>query len=270
MATNKAPAAKTPAPAAKPKAGTSKSTAVATVKKNAGALVDIAAQMKAELAGLADRTAPASGDKIQLKGKQFSMPDGSKADSIEVVIVDFMAVNNYYEGTYDAKNITPPTCFAIGQIPTTLVPSKNAPVLQSDTCSACPMNVFGSSGDGKACKNQRRLAVLPPEADADTPLWILDVSPTGLKSFDGYVRSAASKFGVLPIGLITTITFDDQVDYPSLRFGEPKPNVSMEQHWPRRGEAMERLLQEPDVSSYAAPAKPGARKAPAARPAARR
>lgn len=256
MATSK-PAAKSGA-----KAAAKTGTAVVTVKKGAGALVDIKAQMQAELAALADRTAPAGGDKIQIKNKEFNLPDGSKCSELQVVIVDFIAINNFYEGVYDSKNITPPTCFAIGQIPTALVPSNNAPVKQSDTCAACPMNQYGSSGDGKACKNMRRLAVLPPDADEDTPLWILDVSPTGLKSFDGYVRSAASKFGVLPIGLITTVTFDPGVDYPSLRFSDPQPNENMQAHWGRRGEALERLAQEPDVSGYEAPVK-GGRKAPA-------
>ena len=253
--------------AAKPKAT---GTAVA-VKKTGGAVVDIQAAMRAELAGLSERTAPAGGDKIQLKGKVFTLPDGSKHDSLDVVIVDFMAVNNYYEGSFDPKSIVPPTCFAIGQIPTSLVPSKNAPVRQSDSCGGCPMNQYESAttGSGKACKNQRRLALLPPDADADTPLWIMDIPPTSLKSFDGYIRSTSSKFGVLPVGLITTITFDDTVDYPSPRFGNPTLNENIEQHWPRRSEAMERLSAEPDVSGYVEPAKPGARKAPA-RPAARR
>lgn len=262
MATSKTAAKAAPKAAAKPAA---KSTALAVKKATGGQLVDIKAQMAAELADLADRTAPAGGDKIQLKNKQFCLPDGAKVDELQVVIVDFIATNNFYEGVYDPKNIVPPTCFAIGQIPTALVPSDNAPVKQSDACGTCPMNQFGSSGDGKACKNMRRLAVLPPDADADTPLLILDVSPTGLKSFDGYVRSAASKFHMLPIGLVTTVTFDPGVDYPSLRFGEPQPNENMEAHWGRRGEALERLSQEPDVSGYEAPPKPGARgaKAPA-------
>jgi len=269
MAT-KAPAAKTPArktPAAAK--NNAPGTAVAVAKAKGGQLVDIKAQMAAELAGLADRTAPAGGDKIQVKGKVFTLPDGSKVDELQVVIVDFIATNNFYEGVYDPKNIVPPTCFALGQIPTALVPSDNAPVKQSDTCASCPMNQFGSAGDGKACKNMRRLAVLPPDADEDTPLLMLDVSPTGLKSFDGYVRSAASKFQMLPIGLVTTVTFDPAVDYPSLRFGDPQPNENMQAHWGRRGEALERLAQEPDVSGYEAPPKPGTRKAPARAPARR-
>ena len=85
-------------------------------------------------------------------------------------------------------------------------------------------------------------------------MWIIDVSPTGLKSFDGYVRSAAAKFGVTPIGLVTTITMDPAVDYPTLRFGDPQPNENMSAHWARRTEALERLTQEPDVSGYTTPA----------------
>lgn len=261
----------TKAPAAAKPAAKKPGTAVAPVKKNAGALVSIKEQMATALAGLADRTSPAGGDKIGLKNdKTFNLPDGQKVSELQVVVVDFIAMNNFYEGAYDKDNIVPPTCFAIGQVITQMAPSDNSPVKQSDACGACPMNQFGSAGNGKACKNMRRLAVLPPDADADTPLWILDVSPTGLKSFDGYVKSVATKFGVLPIGVVTTVTMDPAVDYPSLRFSDPAPNENMEAHWNRRNEAMERLIQEPDVSGYDAPKPVKARGVPARKPAARR
>ena len=252
--------AKKAAPVAK-KTGT----AVAVKKASGGALVDIKAQMAAELAGLAGRTGAAGGDKIQLKDKKFTLPDGTTCAELDVVIVDFINVNNFYDGTYDQKNPTPPACFAIGQVITTMVPSPNAPLIQSDACGACPMNQYESSGSGagKACKNMRRLAVLPPDADADTPLWIIDVSPTGIKGFDAYVRSAASKFQLPPIGLVTTLTFDPDKSYPSLRFGNPQANENMESHWARKGEALERLMQEPDVSGFEQkpPPKTTARKA---------
>jgi len=266
MATRKSAAA----PAAPVKAAKT-GTAVAVKKATSGALVSIKDQMAAELAALSERTSPAGGDKIQLKNdKTFNLPDGTKANELEVVIVDFIATNNFYEGAYDKDNIQPPACFAIGQIITQMVPSDNSPAKQSDSCAVCPMNQFGSAGNGKACKNMRRLAVLPADADTDTPMLVLDVSPTGLKSFDGYVKSVASKFGVLPIGVVTTITMDPNVDYPSLRFGDPQPNENVEVHWSRRAEAMERISQEPDVSSYAVPAPPKARGRAPAKPAARR
>jgi len=275
MATAKAAPAKTaakPAVAAKPataKPAAKPSTALAVKKPSTGALVSIQAQMKADLAALADKTQSAGGDKIKLKPGKFVLPDGSETDSLDIVIVDFISANTFYEGAYNKDDIVPPTCFALGTNPTQLVPSDNSPVKQSDTCASCPMNQFGSAGAGKACKNGRRLAVLPPDADDDTPLWTLDVSPTGLKGFDGYVRSTAAKFGITPIGLITNVTLDPNVDYPKLVFGDPRPNEAVEVHWARKAEALDRLTQEPDVSSYGVVAPPKSRTT-AKRPAPRR
>lgn len=260
-------AKKTAAPAAK-KTGT----AVAVKKSSAGALVSLKEKLAAQAAALNERTAAPGGDKIKLSRGKFKLPDGSETDELQIVIVDFLSVNSFYEGAYDPNNISPPACFAIGTIPTQLVASDNSPNKQSDACSTCPMNQFGSSGNGKACKNGRRLAVLPPDADEDTPMWILDVSPTGLKGFDGYVRSVSQKFGLPPIGVLTTVSMDASVDYPKLVFSDPQPNENLEVHFARSKEAMDRLTQEPDVSQYGQDAPPPARGArkPAARGAARR
>lgn len=231
-------------------------TAVATVPSKTSALVSIQAEMQAALATLADRTQAPSGDKIQIKNdKTFHLPDGTVADELQVIIVDFTAYNAFYEGAYNKDAVVPPTCFAINPILVRMAPSENSPVKQSDSCGTCPMNQFNTAsngGGGKACKNMRRLCVLPVDADEDAPLWILDTSPTACKSFDGYVRSIATKFNVLPVGVVTTVSFDPNLDYPTMRFGDPTPNENMAEHWTRRGEAQERLEQEPDVSSYAA------------------
>lgn len=227
-------------------------------------IVSIKAQMALELETIASRTAPPGGDKIQVtQDKYFKLPDGRKtAEPIDVVIVDFVAKNEYYPGPFDPKNIVPPACFAIGLNPTTLVPSNNSPDKQASSCAVCPNNVFGSAGDGKACKNGRLLAVLPPDANADTPLMLLSVSPTALKGFDAYVRGVAAQFKLPPIGVVTTVSFDKDVTYASLRFGDPKPNTNLEVFASRREEARTRLETEPDVSQYdskAAAKKPAAK-----------
>lgn len=266
MATaKKAPAAAKPAakPAAKTAAKTS--TAVAVKKTSGGALAEMKAKMAADLAALQGRTGAPGGDKISCKNKKFKLPDGTEADELRLVIVDFTNVNNFYEGAYNKDAIVPPACFAINPIIVNMVPSDNSPVKQSDACQGCPMNEFGSDGNGKACKNIRRLAVLPPDAEDDTPLWILDTSATANKSFDAYVRGVAQKFGVMPVGVTTLVTFDPSVDYPSLRFSEPEPNENLDVHYGRIDEARERLIQEPDVSSYAPPAPVKGRAKPAAR-----
>lgn len=220
------------------------------------ALVDLRAQMKAEVQAMASRLGPAGGDLIKVtQDKFFEFPDGTKHPGpINLVIVDFIAANNFYDGPYDPNAITPPACFALGLNPTELVPSDHSPLKQAATCAVCPLNQFGSDGKGKACKNGRVLAVLPPGATADTPLWVLKISPTAVKPFDAYVKAVANTFEVAPVGVVTEISFDPSVSYGSLRFGNPQPNPDLTPCYGRRKEAMERLLVEPDVSGYEAPA----------------
>lgn len=245
-------ATKKPAASAAPAVGT----AVAVKKTSASNIVDIRAMLAKEAADMAGRVGAPGGDVIKVtQDKRFEFPDGTKsAGPVQMVIVDFMSSNAFYEGSYDPNNISPPACFAIGSKPTMLVPSNNSPVKQADACSACPMNQFGSAGNGKACKNSRVLAVLPPGATADTPLWILKVSPTALKAFDAYVTQVARQFHLPPVAVVTEISFDESVSYSSLRFGNPVPNEDLETYFARKGEALERLLTEPDVSQYEAPA----------------
>lgn len=232
-------------------------TAVAVKKPVGSNIVSIKEALQKQAAELNERVAPASGITIQVKkGEGFAFPDGTKAESFEGVIVDFVTTHAFYPGKYDAKNIVPPACYAVGTNPLKMVPTKNSPQLQADTCQECPNNEFGSSGDGKACKNGRKLAILPPDADKDTPVWILGVSPTALKGFDSYVRSVASVFGMPPVGVVTKFSLDPNVDYPKLVLSDPQPNENLEHHFGRQDEAKKLLNTEPDFSqAQAQPAK---------------
>lgn len=255
-----------PAPA-KPVAKAVKAgTALATRKPTSGAIVDIQAQLRAQAAAMNDRTAPASGIYIRAtQDKKFNTPDGQVAEELELVVVDFVTHNEFYEGKYDPKNIVPPICVAIGSNPQKLVPSDNSPNKQADTCAECPMNAFGSDGDGKACKNTRVLAVLPAGGEGDEPLWLLKVSPTALKGFDAFVRGVASTLQAPPVAVKVKVSFDEAVTYARLKFSDIEPNELVGIHLGRQKEAQELLSQEPDMTPREAPAKPS--KAPARRPA---
>jgi hypothetical protein len=201
--------------------------------------------------------------------KSFTLPDGTKTrEALQLVVVDFVSVNKYYEGPYNKDEVVPPNCFAISPDPKQMVPSANSPDKQHDTCAGCPRNEYGSApqGAGKACKNTRLLAVLPPDADEDTELWTLSVSPTALKSFDNFVAGVNRAFQLPPVGVIVTVRFSDAHDYPSLEFTDPQPNENVAVHFARQSEARELLMREPHVSAFEAakPAKPTIRK-PAAR-----
>lgn len=238
----------------KPKAAakSATSTAVAVKKPSSANIVSIQAALKAQAESMGDRTAPVGGNAIRVtQDKQFILPDGTKTPGpIELVIVDFTAKNAFYEGAYDPKSIVPPACFAIGTNPLKMTPSKNSPIPQALDCQGCPMNAFGSAGDGKACKNARMLAVLPPDADEDTPLWILSTSPTANKGFDSYVTSVARVFQTPPIGVVTTVSFDPNETYAKLVFSNPQPNTQVGVHFARQEEAKILLTVEPDVSKF--------------------
>ena len=242
------------------------STAVAVKKPSGGSIVSIQEQLKAQAASLANRTQPTSGNTIKLtKDKKFQLPDGSKVEGpLDLVIVDFVSRNKFYDRPFDQNNPIPPACYAIHAEPKQLAPSDSVPDKQSDDCAGCPLNQFKSAGNGKACKNTRYLAVLPPDADEDTELWFLEVSPTGLKGFDGYVNSVMRTFQMPPIAVVTEVGMDDGADYQKLTFGNPRPNENVAVHFARQAEAAEILTQDIDTSSYQsvqqAPARQAVRK----------
>lgn len=257
------PAAKS---AALKKTPTSASTAVALKKPSAANIVSIQEALKNQVAELGNRIAPATGNKIRAtQDKHFILPDGTKTPGpLELVIVDFAAVHNFYEGAFNKDDIVPPGCFAVGIDPKKMFPAGNVPNKQADDCQTCPMNQWGSNGQGKACSNGRLMAVLPPDANADTPMWLLQASATAIKGFDGYVSGVARSFQSMPISVVTTVSFDENETYAKLLFSDPKPNPNLGEHFARQTEAREMLFAERDVSGY----KPIG-KAPAKKPARR-
>lgn len=245
------------------------STAVAP-KAKVNLPANVAQQLAAEVAAITSRIGSPSGDRIKVtQGKRFRMPSGEEhAGPIQAVIVDFVSANFLYDGAFDPNDITPPSCAAIGQDIATLAAYDDAPEKQCDTCAACPMNQFGSAGRGKACQNTRLLYLLPPDGDAETPGMILKVSPTALRSFDGYVASIARSFSAPPVAVITEISLDPNVDYPSLRFGNPQPCPPelLQLALSRREEARQRLTTKPDFAALeTAKAQPAKKAAPSRR-----
>jgi len=181
--------------------------------------------LRQELATLRTRIAPPAGNRISLRGRVFTMPDGStNAGPIAAVILDFRNHNQYWAGPYDPNQMEDPICWAVSRTYDALAPSPESVEPQAESCASCPKNVFGSAPNGKAkhCKNSRRLAIVPPDATLETDPMILTTSPTAISPFESYILGLATD-GKLPVEVITHIAFDPASDFPSLRFGKPKP-----------------------------------------------
>ncbi|GAF87697.1 unnamed protein product, partial [marine sediment metagenome] len=92
-----------------------------------------------------------------------------KDNTMAVIALDFVIENAHYAGRYDPSNLSPPDCFAFGGDIGTMAPHKNVVKPYNDKCGiekqsgCCPNNEYGTSdlGKGKACKNLRRLAIIP-------------------------------------------------------------------------------------------------------------
>lgn len=205
------------------------------------------------LASIQNKIQGPSGDKIRVtQFKKFRLPSGEETDGpLEGVIVDFVSANVFYKDGFDKDNMGPPDCFAINPEPNLLVPSPNSPDRQAESCAVCPNNQFGTGarGKGKACKNTRVLAFMPADATQETPPWILNVSPTGIKGFDDYVRGLAGK-KISPLQIVTAVGFDKSVDFPSLKMAAVRPLTADEfsVFEGKLAEARTRLLVEPDTT----------------------
>lgn len=132
---------------------------------------------------------------------------------MRAIILDSVHVNSYYAGEFDPDSPSSPVCFAIGRTDTGLTPHESATDKQADECSGCPQNKFGSAekGRGKACKNGRRLilihadALSQPETIKETAMAMLNIPPTSLPSWAGYVKSLEATTGLAPFAVVTEI-----------------------------------------------------------------
>lgn len=231
-----------------------KSTEVA-VKSTGTGVATVSARLAAMVEANKNKVEDPSGNKIRAtQDKKIIIPGGGTVDETDVVIIDFVSTQTFYSGKYDEKNIVPPDCFAIGDNPKNLVPSPNSPNLQvkpGQGCNVCPNFQWGSDGVGKLCKSGRRLAVLPAGDDTplETPLMIMDVSPTALRGFDGMIQGF-TRNGMVPIQSTIHVDMNPAMSHASFRFSDPQPNTAVNEMAERLDEAAQLLKKEPDVSSW--------------------
>lgn len=216
------------------------------------ALVNYEEQLRKELGGLSHQIEPPSSNKISTKGKLFTLPGGRNSPGpMSVIVLDWVAVNMVYKGGYNPNVRQPPLCWAIGKNLDELMPSEAVKEPQGTDCTSCPKNAWGSGqgGKGKACKNQRRLLIVPPDFTPSTDPMSLYVSPTGLKSWNAFVKRLASEQGKLPVQVITKVSFDPQQAYPTLVFEYEAPHGRLNEAMALRALHQDMLLREPDAQA---------------------
>jgi hypothetical protein len=156
-----------------------------------------------------------SGGFISFKSGRLSIGDSlMKDDKIECVVVDYLFHNKWFDTPYNGSKPTPPACYAFARDEESLMAHDAAEDPQSDYCSNCEKNEWGSAGGGsrgKACTNSRRIWLLPADVSQSVdkaarlePLQC-DLPATSVKNFQKFVNDAAAA-GLAPFQFVVELS----------------------------------------------------------------
>lgn len=191
-----------------------KSTAVAKYDDQLAAMAAAAAEQEANTGG---------GTFFSIRGGTLKLNDSPLPNNeMAVIIVDSVLENTYYEGDFNSDDPQAPVCFAFGRSDDDIAPHESVKRKQAPTCSECSHAEWGSAdrGRGKACRNRRRLALIPageidrngdfeaeenPKHFADAAVAYLALPPTSINGFGAYVKKVAATLQRPPFAVFTKI-----------------------------------------------------------------
>lgn len=130
---------------------------------------------------------------------------------MNVIVLDHVMENHYYTERFDNDNPSSPVCYAFGRTEEEMAPHADCEAPNADACKGCPLNEWASAdqGRGKACKNIRRLALIPEEGLEDlenADVAFLKVPVTSVKNWAGYVQALAAQMKRPPFAVLTEIS----------------------------------------------------------------
>lgn len=192
-------------------------------KKTETAMTKYEEQLAAAAAAATETEASvASGQFFGLRGGQLTFDDAPMPNNeMAVVIADYVMENVYYEGEYNPDEPQGPVCFAFGRSDKELAPHPDAVAPQSETCAECEHNQWGSArtGRGKACRNTRRIAMIPAgeleggdfepydnEHFVDATQAFMKIPVTSVKGFSAFVKNIAGVLKRPPHGIFTKVS----------------------------------------------------------------
>lgn len=186
-------------------------------------------KMAAVSAQAAATEAPKGGF-LSFKGGNMSYDDNLiPGNSMDVIVLDFVLENNIFRDKYNPSKPASPMCYAIGRDESEMTPHEESEEPQSAKCEGCPNNEWGSDpegGRGKACKNTRRIAIIPadclkggPDAIKKAGMVMCKLPVTSLKNFSTFVNQAVKVMETPPFGVVVRIAT------------KPHPTSLFQVHW---------------------------------------
>jgi hypothetical protein len=136
-------------------------------------------------------------------------------NKLPAVVIASAFENQYYDKPFDPNVKENPLCFSLSLSGEEMVPHPDSKQIQSSTtCAECPMFAWGSDpkgGKGKACKQKRRLALLPAAALKDgeinkAELAVMTLPVMSVKNWSNYVNRLSTEFARPPWAVLTEVS----------------------------------------------------------------
>ncbi|MFI5223847.1 MAG: hypothetical protein ACHQX3_06320 [Nitrospirales bacterium] len=186
------------------------------------------ADWQKQLADMAITTAEQekpSGSWVSFKAGVLSFAGNPiKGNKMKVVVVHSAHENQLYATKdekgelvglrYDADNPATPVCYAIAENEEDLKPHPDSLWPQSESCTGCPRNEWKSDfegGNGKACKNVRRLAMIAFDDMGSIPkaqVAMAKLPVTSVKNWSTYANQIANVLKLPPLAVITEMSVE--------------------------------------------------------------
>jgi hypothetical protein len=161
---------------------------------------------------------------------------------LDCVIIASTFENQYYDPAkpFDPDNLQNPICFSMSLTGEEMVPDPKSLYPQSTDCTNCPQMAWKSDPirkKGKACKEKRKLALLPAGqlktgGIKKAELALLAIPVTSVKNWSNYVNSLRDEHQRPPFAMLTTIS------------SRPHPRYQLEVTFALKGFVEEQFLGE--------------------------
>ena len=162
-----------------------------------------------------------SGSAISTRNGKFSYQGTTIGYEMDVIVLGFSHARAWYDQAYDSDEQQSPACFAISEDGLEESPHEDSPVPQADICANCEYDAWGSAntGNGKACRQHRRLMVMAWQDDLhEADVASVNVPPASLKNWKGYIKKVSKQLHRPCYGVVTKMSFDQDADYATMDF----------------------------------------------------
>lgn len=136
-------------------------------------------------------------------------------NNLDCIILTSATEYRYDTKPFDPNNIAPPDCFSLSLSGEEMVPSDKSVSIQAERCDLCPHHSWSPNPkrpgkNHKACKERRRLALLPASVlqtgnFKTAELAVLTIPVTSVKYWGTYVNALAAEYGRPPWAVVANI-----------------------------------------------------------------